>query len=286
MTTTNATFTLQSVSALVGTATPEEIELFSVALTSAELVEMGRLISSGKILTDAIRWGGQVAQFCAQATPEQLQQMGFSTAQLRVFWKDVVELDQRNRARRAGAEVVSDQREVDATAAEEKVLQGRAERRALYAMLSNAARDNTAQAAVETAHGTAPDTDGLVASLKQLSALGLQWLSSGAVQGRRLAASRVTAERFTAAAALANEVEAAARKASGAGVSGPVTQAQLDEQDGRVLSHMTALRSLFGATRQDDPNVPLLQPIASSSYFLKPKGGAKKAAGTPEPVDA
>ena len=99
----------------------------------------------------------------------------------------------------------------------------------------------------------------------------------------RLAAENVTPSFVDGLATAGKALATAAEHTSGPRAAGPVTERDLDLQDGTCLAHMAWLYDYFGALHAKDPGAPHLVAIATRSYFANhPRGkAAAEPAGAP-----
>ena len=99
----------------------------------------------------------------------------------------------------------------------------------------------------------------------------------------RLAAENVTPSFVDGLATAGKALATAAEHTSGPRAAGPVTERDLDLQDGTVLAHMAWLYDYFGTLHAKDPSAPHLVAIATRAYFVghhRAKAVAEAAGGT------
>ncbi|MEZ4410241.1 MAG: hypothetical protein R3A52_27745 [Polyangiales bacterium] len=147
----------------------------------------------------------------------------------------------------------------------------------LRQVLDQAARSASGFAEkVAEADVPARDPVALEKTLGALLAIVKEELARNSAVGKVLAADNVndaTLQPFTEALDTLREAHSATR---GAANKGPVSQAELDRQDGLCLTMMDDLRGLFRELRETDRTAPALIPRATVSVF----GNRKRRAET------
>jgi hypothetical protein len=290
MTIAEPIYTWESVVAVVPVPTSQQAALYTIQTDPADLIESGTRIRSGKILTDLVRWAGQVAEFLPKATKEQKKMLlGFSGGFFSVLVYEGVKLRDMVGARGGNVDDRETKRAGLIAAAAQSFADGQDERERLANALAGLAHvDPTVKDRLDLAVGRAGDAEELSRSLHALvelarglradpTSLTAQQLDDGGVDDAELKAIEV----------LADEVKTSAAKADGARAQGVVTQADLDLQDGICLAHMEKLRRIFNGAHDRDPTVPHLVSIATRRIFAPvkkkkeegPAGPATPAAG-------
>ena len=273
------TYTWENVLPAIGPPSKDELALFTIEASDAELADDGRRIQSKKILTDMLRWLGTLSDDLAQGGAS-TRALGFSPELLRVVAHEASTLRDRVISHEGQQRERAASREGNAGGAQDRRDRAFQVRDQLHAALRSAANGNKALLrALATAYGSAKE-DGLLAdALVAQEALARTWLEGGDNAGKRLAAGKVTPKMLGEVTALAVDLRAAGTQASGPRARAAVTQADLDVQDGRCLHHMDHLIEIFEAAHAADPRAPRLVPIATRSFFVH-----GKKAPAPAPV--
>jgi hypothetical protein len=264
--TTEARFNWPDVTRRIGAPSNDDIGLYAVRETPTDLVERGRQIRSEKILTDYLRWLGQIADDLAHAGASKTIP-GFSLGMLRVAASD----GQRLRNVTQELETSSGSRAAeDASTSGDAKAQfelGLGRRDALRAALRVAAENAAGRDKVAVAYGTAKNATKLKTALNALVAIARSWMKSGGNAAERLEAGGVTSALLAETERLARTIQDTGDRASGARTTSEVSQRDLDIQDGICLVHMEHLIEMFGVAYASNPTVPHLVPIATRSYF-------------------
>ncbi|MDC3956440.1 hypothetical protein [Polyangium jinanense] len=280
MTTSTPTYTWASVLAMVSAPTQDETERYAVEIPHADLMERGSQIRSEKILTDLVRFGGIVGEFWPKATPAQKRHLlGFSEPLLKVFVHEgkkladmVAQFDGATDAReasRAAAIAVADQAYRD----------GMEERDRLVTALDGVSHlEPGLDERVTKATGRVTDFTTLAQSLTSLLKVAKDIrqnpLSKAAKQ---LEDGGLDTAQIIAFEDMAAKVKSTGELASGARTKGPITQADLDLQDGICLSQMERVMKVFNRAHERDPSIPRLTPIATRRLFVSSRKRAEDA---------
>lgn len=162
--------------------------------------------------------------------------------------------------------------------------QAQAARSQLRAVLDQAAHAELGFAeAVATADAAASDEVALHATLGALIELAEKTLQQGGPVAAVLKADGFGAASIERYTALRTKLATSHETTRGAAGNGPVTQAELDAQDGVLLVYMRGLRETFRAFRRTDPRAPALIVRATGSYFGRRTRASKEPA--PAPAD-
>lgn len=259
------TYTLTQLVQLLGAPSDADRVLFAVTEDTATMQEMGAKMASNRILTDGERWLGQVytaqKELAADTQP-------IPAALLRVTLAELQKLSAYQTNAKSDKATQEQARAVAITEAREARTSLLADRQKVLTLLRTAARgDATLLAAIESIVGTVETPVGLQVSVQQLLQLARTWIAVGGLAGQRLRVLRVTdAEIARIHEAAGAYVELQAR-ADGARTALPVTQTEIDIQDGICLVLLTELYRLSKALRLQDLSVPALHPIALRSFF-------------------
>lgn len=285
--TTGANHTWEDLVKVVSEPTAAQLELYAISAAPAALVERGSHIGSDKILTDMVRLYGIAAEFYPKVTPAQRGLLlGFSTTLLSVAVYSGVKLRGLLGHRGATADDREATKAADATTAATTYEEGIAVRDRLNTAIEVAIDgDPTLTSRLDSARGRVQDHPALTTSLLGLVKLGRGLLHDKSSRvGARLADGGLTDVELDAAAALAAKVESTGAVAAGARKQGPVSQAELDFQDGVCLAYLEKIMKVWNGAHEHDPAIPQLLPIATRSIFAPTR--KRGAAAAPAPVPA
>lgn len=281
LTTPGATHTWEDLVKAVSEPTAAQLDLYAITTAPAALVERGSHIGSDKIITDMVRLYGTAAEFYPKATPAQRGLLlGFSTTLLSVAVYSGVKL--RGMVGHRGSTV--DDREAtkaaDATTAATTYEEGIAVRDRLNTALEVAIDgDPTLSSRLDSARGRVQDHPALTTSLTGLVKFARALLHDKSSRvGARLSDGGLTDTQLDAVAALAAKVESTGAVATGARKQGPVSQAELDFQDGVCLAYLEKIMKVWNGAHEHDPAIPQLLPIATRPIFAPTR---KRAAAAP-----
>jgi len=184
---TEPTHTWEALLAAVPAPTPEASALYALTTTPADLIEVGARIRSEKILTDLVRWGGQVAEFLPKATPAQRRLLlGYSDGFFRVTVHEGAKLRSMLASRTGKVDEREAERLAIIGAAAQAYSDGMDERDRLTTALEGLRRyDSSLQDRIDLAHGSVSDAEGLARSLRALSKLWALVSSASGQAGRR-----------------------------------------------------------------------------------------------------
>ena len=290
---TEPTHTWEALLAAVPAPTPEASALYALTAAPADLIEAGSRIRSEKILTDLVRWGGQVAEFLPKVTTAQRRLLlGYSDGFFRVTVHAGAKLHGMLASRTGNVDDREAERLAIIGAAAQAYSDGMDERDRLTTALEGLRRyDSSLQDRIDLAHGSISDAEGLARSLRalsKLSKLGRALLEDPAsIVAKQLVDGGVTSEELGDIEATADDVRSTAAAATGARTQGPVTQADLDQQDGTCLAHMGRLMRIFNGAHAKDPSIPHLVPITTRRVFSpnrkRPVEPAPVEEGTTDP---
>lgn len=285
MTIAEPIYTWESVIAVVPAPTSKQSALYAIQTDPADLIESGTRIRSGKILTDLVRWAGQVAEFLPKATkPQRKMLLGFSDGFFSVLVHEGVKLRDMVEARGGNVDDRETKRAGLISAAAQSFADGQDERDRLANALAGLSHiDSTVKERLDMAVGRAGDAEELSRSLHALVELARALRADPAsLTAQQLDDGGVDDAELKSIDLLADEVKTNAAKAEGARAQGVVTQADLDLQDGICLAHMDRLRKIFNGAHDRDPAVPHLVPIATRRIFAPVR--KKKEEGTAGPA--
>ena len=288
-TSTGATHTWAALVQTVPEPTKAQQELYAIRTAPAALVERGAHIRSEKIRTDMVRLCGIAAEFYPKATAAQLRLLlGFSSALLSVTVHAGVKLG--NMLERRGSTVGDREANLaaDTTTAETVYREGMNERDRLATALETAVEgDDTLESRLDSARGRVSDHATLSTSLLALVKLGRELLLDKASQaGQQLADGGLTADELEKAKALGAKVKSSGAVATGARMQGPVSQADLDLQDGVCLAYLERMMKIWNGAHDRDPSIPQLLPIATRALFSPARKRAKDPTAEAAPVEA
>lgn len=282
---TGATHTWAELAKAVPAPTAEQLDLYAIRSPIADLVERGRHIRSEKIRTDLVRLGGIAADFYPRATPAQRRLLlGFSSALLSVTVHAGVKLGEL--LARRGSTV--DEREAslaaDTSTAEATYSEGMDERDRLATALETVVEgDDALKSRLGSARNRVIDHPSLASSLLALVKLGRELLLNKTSRvGRQLADGGLTVAELDGATALAAKVTSTGESAGGARKQGPVSQADLDLQDGICLAYLERMMKIWNGAHEKDPSIPQLLPIATRPIFAPTTKKKKDAAAAGE----
>jgi hypothetical protein len=278
------TYTWDAVLAAVPQPTTDQSALYALAIPAADLVQSGARIRSEKILTDLVRWGGTVAEFLPKATAAQRRSLlGFSEGFFRVTVHEGAKLRGMVASRSESVDEREAKRVALVNAAAQAYADGLDERDRLHNALVGLQRyDATLKERLDLARGRVVDAESLSRSLHALTALTRDLLADPtSIVARQLAEGGVTEDELAALDAAADKAKDTDDDAAGARTQGPVTQADLDMQDGTCLAHMDRLMRIFNGAHEKDPSIPALLPIATRRIFSPNR---KRPQGDPSPT--
>lgn len=270
----------------VAAPTQKELTRYALETPAADLIEWGAGIGSPKVLTDLLRACGDLASFWPTATDKQKKLLlGFSSALLSVTVHAGLQLvDLSGRFQSAHGDRTETEL-VDETAAAADYAEGMGTREQLAnALAALADYDATLGPKVTAARGRVIDAKSLADSLGKLVKLARAVRAKPAsALAEQLEDGGVTKELLAEVEELAARVKKSGARVTGARKAGPVTQAELDQQDGICLTYYERLMKIFNPAHAKDPTIPQIVPIATRSLFGRRK--ATPAAPPDEPAD-
>lgn len=272
-------YTWAQLDAAIPPPTAKDREVFDVPSATLDHQRMGAEIASARILTDAQRWLGQLHDFTAHAPDAAEKVLGFDPALIRVFAARAKELRglvgasegsaSTRRLRRSAAEAI-----VDAT-----VKASRGRYREVLAALSGAVMVDPARRAQVAGLRSEPGIAVLARDLRSLARLVEDAVASGSPVRVRALGRGLSDAVAKELGRLAAQVEGALDGVSGGNRRGEVSQAEIDQVDGVMLSLMEELMGLFPSGRGD--GVPVLAPLATRRFF---SSSSRRRAPAPDPV--
>jgi len=279
-----AKYTWATIGARVASPTEDDQRLFGVRRTVTELREAGRQIGSDRVLTDGLRWLGQLVDFLHDVPGATGLVFGFQPGLVRVLHAELRTLRALVAQRTSKAEA-AEQYQAGVKALVDDLgqsLRGRYTQRraALLGAVANEVDLTAKVSRLPDARVMADKLPGAVAALVSL----IEDLSSRSdTVGERVRA-RGFSERDNGTlgdeAIRLHEALELRNAPQGASVDPKI----LDAQDGVCLTLMGHLLEMFdGAAEQ--PGVPRLVPIATRGYFGR-SNPAPAAPATPAPEPA
>lgn len=243
----------------------------------AALIARGASIDTGRIITDTTRLYHKAYEFWQVATPAQRRLLrGFSLKLLGLAVHQALALETLRQHHAAGAQVAKVGRAVHDVTLEKQLEDGLTLRdQAATALRDAVGRNDVLRQAVDATVGTAETPDALARGLAGLATLLSDWLTAdnGALMARL--------ELANLDQGYADELEAAAQavrtNAAAAQVrSRPVTQGELDRQDGLNLELLGQIIRAFEHAHDRDPAIPRLVPIATRRMFNRKNRTGRK----------
>lgn len=277
-----ARYTWSEIRAAVEPATEAELAVYTVRASEPELVAKGSQLRSEKILSDLRVWLGQIIDWRRRA---KTLPMGFSDARLRVLAHHAFALRELNDKINSRLSVKADHAEAVAIASAAYRAAQR-DRKLLRAVLDQAAVVAEGFAAkVSAVDAPASSPDALVRSLEALIEVAHAELTQDTAVGKILRADNMTEDALVKFTEVVRVLQGSHDATRGAAGLGPVTQSQLDYQDGVCLTHMTALRVLFRELRESDRTIPVLIPRATARVLRvrTRKSSTEKKPSEPSP---
>jgi hypothetical protein len=276
------TVTWDGVKLSLGSPTADDRAMYAVDETPEERLALGRRIASAKILTDFLRWLGDVAAWVARTPKEGLDALvGFSVGHVQVALEEGLRLRSllaHYEGRSLEAELEQGGADVGLESAA-KVL--RAKYDALYTAVEHATRnDAVLSGKVTTAFSKAVKPKPLAAAVALFAPLAREAIGRKGRIGARLAREHVTLAVVESLEKAGAELSTA--DAQSGRTAGGVTERDLDLQDGTCIVHMQWLYEFFGNLHDADPSAPRLVPIATRSIF----GGHKSPVQAPADAPA
>jgi HPt (histidine-containing phosphotransfer) domain-containing protein len=255
--------------------------MYALKTPTADLIEWGAGIASPKVLTDLLRAVGDVAAFLPNMTAAQKKLLlGFSPALLSVAAAEGLRLvDMNERFRGANGDRTAAEVDAEAKAAADYAEGMSTRERVANALMALVSYDASLESTVTTARGRVTDAKTLADSLLKLVkvANGVRAKKSSQLAAQ-LEDGGMTAELLADVEALAARVKESGAAITGARKAGPVTQAELDHQDGVCLTFYERLMKIFNAAHAVDPKIPQIVPIATRRLFRKSKGASAQGA--------
>ena len=265
------TVTWGDVATRLGAPTDAERAMYEARVSPDDRVAMGRRLASSKILTDLLRWMGDIAAWQSR-TPEAARKklVGYSDGHVRVAFAEgeaLRALVDRYEAGEGAAAVTQGGADAHVASTATTV---RHDYDALYNAVADATLgDARLRGKVEAAWSKATRPKPLAAAVKLLADVASEILGKkGSPIAARLAHETVTPELVAGLVASAKALGVASERAAGPRAAGAVTERDLDLQDGTCLAHMTWLYGFFGALHAKDPGAPHLVSIATRSFFV------------------
>ena len=279
---TMVALTWDGVGAALGAPTDVDRDMYAVDLDPDERLGLGRRITSAKILTDLLRWSGDIAAWLGRTPAAEVGKLvGFSVGHVRVAFAEGLRLRSmlaRFEGRAAAAEVEQGGADVGVDRAAKAVRQ---DYDVLYTALEHATKRNAVlRGMVTTAYSKAVTPRPLAAAVALLVPLAREALrGKDARVAARLAHEQVTLELVAALELGGKALEVAG--AQSARAVGGVTERDLDLQDGTCLTHMQWLYDFFGNLHDRDPSAPHLVANATRSFFGPHARGKASAPASP-----
>jgi hypothetical protein len=241
--------------------------MYAVDAPVDDLVEVGNGVASSRVLTDMLRFLGQIHDYFEDAG-EDRGVLGWSEARFRVALEDGKMLADMYAQSTSDAKAAGGATKHDAAELERRTRALRRRYDSMHAALDHATRDQAASADVAACWTRALEPATLASRAQALAKIAKRELGRRtSLVARRLADGGVDAALVVALQEEAKDVAAAAERMSGPRIGPRVTQRQLDRQDGVCATHIQAMLDLFGAARAADASVPNLIPIATRALL-------------------
>ncbi|MRG91390.1 hypothetical protein [Polyangium spumosum] len=271
---TTPTYTWPAVLAMVAAPTEEEAERYAVEISTSDLMELGSQIRSQKILTDLVRFGGIIGEFWPKATTAQKRRLlGFSEPLLKVFVHSGKKLADMVAQFDAHVDSREASRAAAFAAADQAYKEGMDERERLVTALEGVAHlEPGLEERITKAASRVTDFTSLAQSLATLVNVAKEIRANPMSKAaKQLDDGGLDAMQITAFEEMISKVKTTGEAASGARIKGPVTQAELDLQDGICLSQMERVMKVFNRAHERDPSIPKLVPITTRRLFVSPR---------------
>ena len=279
-----ASYKLDGLAQLVGPAPADLLPALLADTTDNQLVEMGRRIETGRIVTDGARLYGIAYDFIVQANREQKQRLrGFSTDLLALGVHQALALERM----KGGASGQAGNDAMANTQNEETLrsasITGLALRDQVFDLLRDAAVQNLVRRKqVELAVGTAANSETLETGIRALAGLLRDWLAQKddpiAVRLRHANLDATYVAELEEAAARIKKAGAASHRRR---KSAKVSQGQLDRADGINLLILGQVIRAFERAHHLDATIPRLIPIATRRMFSHAKKTPQKTPAPP-----
>jgi hypothetical protein len=276
--------TLQSLAKALGTPDPALLPALLEGATDADLVALGRTITTPRLLTDDRRLYSIAYDVYTQATADQKNHLrGFSLELLGLAVHHAIELETllaEHEGRAAHIEISTASRDASA---QEAFAAGLTLRDQAKTVLDGVAGKNTPLLTeIGESVGTAESAERLALGLTQLAAIGQRFLGhkKDALATRaklmRLDAAYVDAITAAAAAVRGTSVAASAKSSGKKATQGP-----LDRKDAEAFHLLEAIIDAFEKAHDIDPTIPRLVPISMRRHFGKHARKAPTGAAAP-----
>jgi hypothetical protein len=253
----------------------EERAVYDLAVTEGHQ-RMGSEIASARILTDAQRWLGQLHDFARREGAPVV--LGYSPGLAQVFAARVRNLRGLVARAETGVSTQKLRRSAAEAILDASVLASRARYGEVLAALAGATlTDPTRRAQVGGLSGQ-PGEAALAGALRSLARLVDDAVAAGSPVRVRAVGRGLSAAVAKELTQLATQVEQSLDGVSGANRREGVSQAEIDREDGAILTLMEELMGLFPTGRRGD--VPALRPLATRRYF-----SSTRRRVAPAPVD-
>ena len=245
-------------------ASKQELEQFAINVPVASLVELGATVRSERILTDGLRWLGQIVAFWTKLDKEGREAfVGFSDQRLRVLSSMLLALKSAVERNSAAPNLELDHAAA-VSRADAAYKRGQRLRALTVRALEQAASSEASLAPqIVEANTSAQSPVELIKTLRSLATLVKKSLANESLRAQ-LEADGVHSglvKRLTdIAAELKNGVDS-----NGAHGSKPVPQSEIDQLDGECLLTMKLVRAVFAEAKLSDPRVPTLTPLSTRS---------------------
>lgn len=245
-------------------ASKQELEQFAIKVPVASLVELGATVRSERILTDGLRWLGQIVLFWTKLDNEGREAfVGFSDQRLRVLYSRLLALKSAVERNSAAPDL-----EVDHVAAVSRAdaayKRGQRLRAITVRALEQAASSEASLAPqIVEANTSAQTPVELIKTLRSLATLVKKSLANESIRAQ-LEADGVHSGLVKRLSDIAAEIERGA-DSKGAHGSKPVPQSEIDRLDGECLLTMKHVRAVFAEAKLSDPRVPTLTPLSTRS---------------------
>jgi hypothetical protein len=250
-------------------------------MTNAELLALGKTISSQRIVTDATRIYHQAWDFWSKATaPQKKLLRGFSRELLAVAVHEAMRLEEMVSLETSGERTAATKRSSVAGNLDTAFGRALALRDQAFTALGEAAGQDRGRAGeIKAARGTANDGVALAAGLVQMAKVLRGWEKASKTDQAlrtRLALASVDGSYASELEAAAAAVKTATGRMKKSVATRKVSQAELDRADGINIVLLRQVLRTFEAAHAVDPMVPRLVPISTRHLFSRGSGKRPK----------
>lgn len=270
--TTEPVYTLSGIVSRLGNATESEARVELEGLRNDDFIAKGRRVGTPRLAKELARNYGLLADWLQTAKPEQLDLLGFVSADwLRIAAWAAHQSELHYDANQKGASLGAAEKQVRQTRAEELGVEAKHARDRLRGALLHLAGGIPAwvtkiEAAYATPGTQSPITDALVALCDVASAMLAD--SSPGMLSRR-ARNRLTHASVQTYRDLAATAAQSIRDAASVAATSPVSQSQVDLWDGIAITFFEQLVDALEQARETDPTIPAPSIIGLRGWFRR-----------------